>query len=182
MLSDSQNKLFMHADVSRNQLCRYMKMGQTIGPRESIDPSFRFLRAPTRRIGSIRAANSTAGVVGVEALQEAASDLIQTPEKYFAALRKSSKKDREIDAEWEKLSAHSETTGDTTSVTEVATVRQGRVGETMLTEVPSVRDFCSKMLSDCKSEPTAIGTTYRSRPSSPDYSSEVLFLPFDETN
>lgn len=157
MLSLSQNTWFMHAGgVSRKHTCRFVKRGHKLIARHSITPKSPFDRAPARSalFGSIRAAVSSSGAEEVEALQEAASELVQTPEKYYAALETANKVDRAIDAEWEALTDVEPKTN------EIPSVLGFRVGETVVTEVPSVRDFCSRTVSDFKSESTLVRITY----------------------
>jgi len=186
MLSLSQHNSFLHADASRQQICRYAKIGHVSAIRHSITPEYQYERAPARRFASISAANTTSGVEGVEALQLAASELLQTPEKYYAALETARPGARALDAEWKAIS---EQKGET-SATEVPSVREYRVGEIVVTEVPSVRGFCSKIMSDFQSESTTIGKTSHnhSLPSShlsfrsfPVNSMRLIFCPVNGT-
>lgn len=156
MLSLSQHNLFLHADASRHEICRYVEKGFMSAFRHSITPKCQYERVPARRSASISAANPISGAEGVEALQVAASELFQTPEKYYAALESARPGFRKADAEWKAIS---ELMGET-SATEVPSVREHRVGNTVVTEVPSVREFCSKILSDFQSESIIVATTY----------------------
>jgi len=87
---------------------------------------------PSRHVSINHAASSTEGTVKLEeALRQAAEALIQTSEKYQAALESSAETDRAIDAEWKALT-HSHPVG---------------VGDSP-TEMPSVRVFCAKALKE----------------------------------